>query len=112
MVIQTPHTFKQVYRAELQSFLEKKNMPDLLANVPLIIHRKLHFMHDSIPTHFSLVACRYLNRKFPGQGISRSGSIAWPPHSPDLNPLDIYLWGDFKSLVYSSPVDDVETLRK
>jgi hypothetical protein len=22
------------------------------------------------------------------------------------------LWGDFKSLVYSSPVDDVETLRK
>jgi hypothetical protein len=30
---------------------------------------------------------------------------------PNLNPLDFYLWGHLKSLVYSSPVDDVETLR-
>jgi hypothetical protein len=25
--------------------------------------------------------------------------------------MDFYLWGHLKSLVYSSPVDDVETLR-
>ncbi|KAJ4447321.1 hypothetical protein ANN_09325 [Periplaneta americana] len=41
----------------------------------------------------------------------RGGPIAWPPRSPDLNPLDFYLWGHLKSLVYSSPVPDLESLR-
>ncbi|KAJ4442441.1 hypothetical protein ANN_04027 [Periplaneta americana] len=41
----------------------------------------------------------------------RGGPIAWPPPSPDLNPLDFYLWGHLKSLVYSSPVPDLESLR-
>jgi hypothetical protein len=25
--------------------------------------------------------------------IGRRGPTAWPPFSPDLNPLDFYLWG-------------------
>jgi hypothetical protein len=74
-------------------------MPDFLANVPLIIHQELHFMHDATPAHFSLVDHRYLNRKFPGHWIGRGGPIAWPPHSYDLNPLDFYLWNHLKSLV-------------
>jgi hypothetical protein len=41
-------------------------MPGFLANVPLIIHRELHFMHDGNPAHFSLVAHRCLNEKLPG----------------------------------------------
>jgi hypothetical protein len=85
-------------------------MPDFLADVPLIIHQELQFMHDGAPTHFILVH-RYLNRKFPCQWIGRSGPIAWPPRSPDLNPLDFYLSGNLKSSVYSAWVDDVETLR-
>jgi hypothetical protein len=56
-----PHTSKQAYKA----FLEN-NMRDFLANVPLIIRQELCFMRDGAPAHFSLVARRYLNRKFPG----------------------------------------------
>jgi hypothetical protein len=88
----------------------ENNMPDFLADVPLIICRELHFMRDGTPTHFSLVAHSYLNRKFPGRRIGRGGSIASPPHSPDLNPWEFYLWGQLKTFVYSSPVDDVKTL--
>jgi hypothetical protein len=29
---------------------------------------------------------------------------------PDLNPLDIYLWGHLKTLVYAAPVDNEEAL--
>jgi hypothetical protein len=58
-------------------------MLDFLANVALIIRRELHFMHDGAHAHFSLVACRYLSRKFPGRWIGRGGPITWPPHSPD-----------------------------
>ena len=37
----------------------------------------------------------------------------WPPYSPDLNPLDFYLWGYLKSKVYSNPYPDtVEQLKK
>jgi hypothetical protein len=89
----------------------QNNMPDFMADVPLVIRRELRFIHDGAPAHFSLVARRYLNRKLPGRWIGRGGSIAWPPRSPDLNPLDFYLRGHLKSLVYSSPVDDAETLR-
>ncbi|KAJ4441713.1 hypothetical protein ANN_11571, partial [Periplaneta americana] len=52
-----------------------------------------------------------LDRRFPDRWIGRGGPIAWPPRSPDLNPLDFYLWGHLKSLVYSSPVPDLESLR-
>jgi hypothetical protein len=86
-------------------------MPDFLADVPLIIRRELHFMHDDAPAHFSLVARRYLNRKFSGRWIGRGVPIAWPLRSLDLNSLDLYMWNHLKSLVYSSPEDDVETLR-
>jgi hypothetical protein len=43
-----------------KAFLEN-NMPDFLAEVPLIICRELHFMHDGAAAHFNLVAHRYLN---------------------------------------------------
>ncbi|KAJ4448741.1 hypothetical protein ANN_00132 [Periplaneta americana] len=54
---------------------------------------------------------QYLDRRFPDRWIGRGGPIAWPPRSPDLNPLDFYLWGHLKLLVYSSPVPDLESLR-
>jgi hypothetical protein len=29
--------------------------------------------------------------------------ITWPPRSPDLAPLDFFLWGYMQSLVYDTP---------
>jgi hypothetical protein len=36
--------------------------------------------------------------------------MAWPQRSPDLNPLDFYLWEHLKPLVYAAPVDNEEAL--
>jgi hypothetical protein len=38
------------------------------------------------------------------------GPTASPPRSPDVNPLDFYLWGHLKTLVYAVPVDNEEAL--
>ena len=38
------------------------------------------------------------------------GLIAWPARSPDLTPLDYYLWGHLKSLIYEAPVASEEDL--
>jgi hypothetical protein len=82
MVSVHPHKLTGRY---YKAFLEK-NMPDFLDNVPLIIRRELHFAHNGAPTHFNLVARRYLNRKLPNRWIGIGGPIVWPPRSPDLNP--------------------------
>jgi hypothetical protein len=41
-----------------------------------------------------------LNVNFPGWRIRRGGPISWPPRSPDLTPLDFFLWGYAKDQVY------------
>jgi hypothetical protein len=38
------------------------------------------------------------------------GSIARPPWSPDLTPVDFSLWGHIKDLVYQTEVQDVNEL--
>ena len=46
----------------------------------------------------------WLNNNLADRWIGRGGpndrNITWPPRSPDLTPLDFYLWGHIKSLVY------------
>lgn len=41
-----------------------------------------------------------LRTKFPDRVISKKGDIKWPPRSPDLSPLDFFLWGFLKDCVY------------
>jgi hypothetical protein len=36
----------------------------------------------------------------PGQWIGRRGAVEYPPRSPDLTPLDFYLWGTLKDMAY------------
>ena len=38
--------------------------------------------------------------------------VAWPPRSPDLTPLDFYLWGDIKRIVYSEEITSRTQLRE
>ncbi|GBN58011.1 hypothetical protein AVEN_82494-1 [Araneus ventricosus] len=33
--------------------------------------------------------------------------MAWPPRSPDITPLDFYLWGYVKQHVYSERINDI-----
>ncbi|EZA46903.1 hypothetical protein X777_01029 [Ooceraea biroi] len=35
----------------------------------------------------------------------------WPARSPDLNSVDFFLWGQLKSLVYATPIQNEEDLR-
>jgi hypothetical protein len=46
-----------------------------------------------------------------GRRIGR-GHTTWPPRQPDLNPLDFYLWGNTKSLVYAASVDNEWTFHR
>ena len=51
-----------------------------------------------------------LNESFPNRWLGRGGPVAWPPRSPDLTPLDYYLWGHMKTLVYETKVESTAAL--
>ncbi|KAJ8866390.1 hypothetical protein PR048_032233 [Dryococelus australis] len=44
------------------------------------------------------------------QWIGRGGPIAWPARSPDLTPLDYFLWNHMNGVVYETPVESEEDL--
>jgi hypothetical protein len=58
--------------------------------------RDIWFQQDGAPAHFGLQVRQFLDREFPNRWIGRRGAIEWPARSPDLNPLDFYLWGGYK----------------
>jgi hypothetical protein len=54
-----------------------------------------------LPAEFHLISVtQYLNWWYRNHLIGPGGLHAWPSHSPNLTPLDFYLWGYVKGLVY------------
>ncbi|XP_068083977.1 uncharacterized protein [Anabrus simplex] len=87
----------------------QNSLPGLLENVPLAITQVMWFLHCRAPSHFRITVPEHLNNIFPRRWIGCAGSDAWPPRSPDINPLDFY---HLKSVVYAESVPDVQTLQQ
>ena len=58
-------------------------------------------MQDGAPPHYANSVRNLLNA-LPGGWIGRYGTIEWVPRSPDLMPMDFFLWGAKKDPVYNS----------
>lgn len=67
------------------------------------------FMHEGAPAHFSQSVEAVLHNAYHDNRIDRAEPVAWPRRSPDLTPLDFYLWGHIKTLVYSDPIENEKT---
>ena len=76
-------------------------LPGLLENVPLATRQAMWFQHDGCPAHNTLAVSRHLDAQFGTRWIGNRSRIAWPARSPDLTPLDYFLWGQLKTKVYS-----------
>ena len=71
----------------------------------------MYFQHNGAPPHYTRHVSEYLNESFPKRWLGRGGRVAWPPRSPDLTPLDYYLWGHMNTLVYETKVETRAALR-
>ena len=47
---------------------------------------------------------------FDVKWIGRDSPISLAPRSPDLAPLDFFLWGFVKTKVYTSNIDDLKNI--
>ena len=69
------------------------------------------FQQDGAPPHCGSHVRRFLDAIFPNRWIGRHGPTPWPPRSPDITPLDFFLWRDVKDKVFSTPVPDITNLK-
>lgn len=95
--------------AAYKEFL-RDNLPEFLEEVPLLQRNKIIFQQDGAGPHNARVVTNFLNEQFPGRWMGRYGPIRWPARSPDLNPLDFFLWGHCKERVYQTLPEDLEEL--
>ncbi|KAK3894978.1 hypothetical protein Pcinc_001271 [Petrolisthes cinctipes] len=86
------------------------DLPILLEDVPFRTRRQMWFMQDGAPAHFARDTRDFINVMYPDKWIGRVGPIAWPPRSPDITPLDFYLWGHLKSRVYATQINTRQEL--
>ncbi|KZC05864.1 hypothetical protein WN55_06861 [Dufourea novaeangliae] len=56
--------------------------------------------HDGCPAHYARRVSYARNELYPNKWIGRGGLVSWPPHSPNLTPLDFFLWGALKDAAY------------
>jgi len=62
--------------------------------------------------HYDRGMRNFLDTEFFNRWIGRKGQIEWPPRSPNLSPLDYFLWGYLKGKVYAAKPRNLKELRR
>ncbi|GFU76244.1 putative LOC100569746 [Trichonephila clavipes] len=72
--------------------------------------QELWFQQDGTTCHTARATIDLLIYTFGYRLISRFGPVNWPTRSFDLTPLDYFLWGYVKSLVYADKPQTLDHL--
>ncbi|GFV14823.1 transposable element Tc3 transposase [Trichonephila clavipes] len=103
----------------LNGYVNKQNCriwseanPQVYVETPLHPEKltKLWFQQDDATCHTARATIDLLKDTFGDRLISRFGTVNWPPRSCDLTPLDYFLWGYVKSLVYADKPQTLDHL--
>ena len=98
-----PHFFEERLNGDVYLNFLQDILPGMLDGINI---RGRYFQHDGASPHFALAVRHHLDNVYPNRWIGRGGPHMWPPRSPDFNPLDYFLWGHLKTMVYA---EDIQT---
>ena len=107
-----PHFFPNNVNG--QNYLDMLNnlvIPTLSLN-HLFDFDQLWWAQDGAPAHRLGEVTRRLREIFDDRLVILGNNPEWPPRSPDLTPLDFFLWGYLKDKVFTSPCPNVIALRR
>ena len=85
-------------------------MPNFLENFPVFYLGNVWFQHDGASSPSPVK--QYFVTEFGNQIIGYGGFEEWPPCSPDLTPLDIFLWSYLKQQMCATPPQTLQDLKR
>ncbi|GFV21739.1 hypothetical protein TNCV_3484361 [Trichonephila clavipes] len=92
----------------LNGYVNKQNCriwseanPQVYVETPLHPEKLTELWSPGATCHTARATIDLLKDTFGDRLISRFGPVNWPPRSCDLTPLDYFLWGYVKSLIYA-----------
>ncbi|GFV72875.1 putative transposable element [Trichonephila clavipes] len=94
--------------ANPQVYVETPLHPETLTNNHDV--QELWFLQDGAACQTACATIDLYKDTFGDRLISRFGPVNWPPRSCDLTPLDCFLWGYVKSLVYADKPQTLDHL--
>lgn len=97
----TTDKYLQILREQIELFIDE---------LPLAQRRNIYFQHDGAPPHNGAIINNFLNATFGNNWIGNRGPTLWPARSPDLTPMDYFLWGKLKDILYQMPRSNREEL--
>lgn len=108
-----PIIYNDNLNGERYLHLLQNSIQNELDELPLEQLRKIQwFQQDGAPAHNTRIVTEYLQQQFPGRWIGTNGPVLWPARSPDLTPLDFFLWGYLKDKVYNTVYNTIEELEE
>lgn len=90
---------KEIYTEMLETVMNVDIAPDIW------------FQQDGATAHTSLIARNWLKSRFGNKVISHHTDFPWPARSPDLSPLDFFLWSYVKEKVFSRRPNNINDLK-
>lgn len=106
-----PHFFNVTLNGNVYLNFLQQELEDYFDELPLEQERNIVFQQDGAPPHSVVAVKNYLNQRFNGW-IGRDAPIKWPPNSPDLTPMDAFLWGTLKDRVNANIIENTEHLKE
>ena len=93
---------------------QKHLKQELFPAIERVVSRKNWiFMQDGASSHMANIVQDFLKTSLRKRFLDKT---AWPPSSPDVNPLDYYFWDAVKSKVYEGrrgvPFQDEDELKR
>ena len=93
--------------------LQNQIVPAIRAIMPGEQINRVWFQQDGCPAHNFREVEIFLRTVFGERIISNNGPVRWPARSPDITPLDFYLWGYVKNEIYEfDPPENREVLEQ
>lgn len=104
-----PHFFDRHLNGEMYNNFLRNELPQLLDDNEN--QQELWLQQDGAPPHFARQTRDTLNEMFGNRWIGRGGPVNWPARSPDLTPLDFFLWGFIKDKVMATQPTTPENMK-
>lgn len=103
-----PYFFERNLTGQIYLEFLQNDLALLLEDVPIQIRRNLWLQQDGAAPHNAGIVQNYLEQHFVDRWIGTNGPVRWPPKSSDITPMDFFLWGTLKNMVYQHRPANVE----